>query len=132
MPTTFRTAVKIEGLKEAVRELAELSAETGPALKVIALEAAEIVARDAAVRAPRRSGMLADSIRSKATSYGGAAVTVGGSGVPYAGVIHFGWGAHGIAAQPFLYRALDERHAEVFELYDHRLKALVEKTMGAV
>ena len=37
----------------------------------------------------------------------------GRAAVPYAGVIHFGWAAHSIAPQPFLYDAADSRADEV-------------------
>ena len=40
-------------------------------------------------------------------------VRAGRAAVPYAGVIHFGWAAHSIAPQPFLYDAADARADEV-------------------
>jgi hypothetical protein len=89
-------------------------------------EAAELVARDARQRVPIRSGKLVGSIRTKATKTR-AEVLAGSNTIPYAGVIHFGWPAHGIAPQPFLYDAADDRTDDVVNLYNERIEAMVRK-----
>ena len=47
----------------------------------------------------------------------GGKVRAGMKAVPYAGPIHFGWGRRNITPQPFLYQAIDRRHAEVLDTY---------------
>src|SRR5262245_34709214 len=69
------------------------------------LENARLVAQRAQTRAPARTGTLRGSIRAKAT---GAGVAVAYSELVYAPVIHYGWAAHGIRANPFLTSAAED------------------------
>ena len=66
---------------------------------------ARLIAQRAQARAPKRSGTLARSIYAKDMSLGRAVVT---SDLVYAPVIHFGWAAHHIAAQPYLTTAVTD------------------------
>ena len=97
-------------------------------LKATHKDAAEIVARRAAVISPQREGLLRDSVDSKATTSRGY-VRAGGArtGVVYAGVIHFGHPRRNIRPQPFLYDALDQRRDEVLDEYKDRLDALIRQ-----
>lgn len=88
--------------------------------------AAEVVATDARSRAPFRTGALIKSIRSKATKTYGR-VMAGSDLVPYAGPIHFGWPAHGISPNPFLYDAADDKTSEVVSKYNSAVEAIVRK-----
>jgi len=68
-------------------------------------DSARMVQQRAAARAPKRSGTLARSLVAKDLGNGTAVVQ---SDLIYAPVIHYGWAAHNIAAQPFLTTALDD------------------------
>lgn len=88
--------------------------------------AAAVVAKEAINRAPILSGDLAGSIRAKGTRTTGR-VLAGSNAIPYAGVIHFGWPAHGISPNPFLYEAADDRTDEVIDVYNARIEDIVKK-----
>jgi len=64
---------------------------------------ARLVEQRARARAPKVSGTLRGSIRARDLGNGAAAVA---SDLVYAPVIHYGWPAHNIHAQPFLTTAL--------------------------
>lgn len=121
-------SVKIVGLNKTIRGFKEIDAALPLEVKKLQLEAAELVATEARRRAPKQSGKLAGSIRAGATLRSGV-VRVGSAGIPYAGPIHFGWAAHGISPNPFLYEALDARRAEVFARFDVGMRALVERAI---
>jgi len=116
--------VKVEGARELRRALKNV--ETGTAdLKSVHADAAKIVEQRASELVPRRSGRLDSSLRSTGQARQGV-VRAGQASVPYAGVIHFGWPAHNIAPQPFLYDALDQRTTEVVDLYQERVDRLIK------
>jgi hypothetical protein len=87
---------------------------------------AKIVERRASQLVPRVSGTLAGTLRSSGQAAGGV-VRAGRASVPYAGVQHFGWAAHNIRPQPFLYDALDSRRQEVLDVYDKQVRSLIDK-----
>lgn len=126
--SSTKAGIKIEGLNALARQLKELSAEAVVELKALNLAAAEDIAQAARDRTPVDTGMLQDSIKAHATARRGT-VTVGGTGIPYAAVIHFGWPAHNISPAPFLYEALDTRREAVFATYDSAVNALVDRTI---
>ena len=104
--------IEVEGDREVRRALKRLGDSAKAGLRATHAESAEIVADAARGIVPRRSGALAASIRSSG-QIGAGVVRAGRAAVPYAGVIHFGWAAHSIAPQPFLYDAADARADEV-------------------
>jgi HK97 gp10 family phage protein len=118
-------AVKIEGLREVNKALRDLSDDLKNSMKETHLAAAKTIVPEAMRLAPVRSGALARSLRATATRTGGR-VRAGGSTVPYAGPIHFGWPARRIKPQPFVYEALDPRRDEVIDVYVKRLNELIE------
>ena len=118
-----RPEIKVEGAKELRRALKNVEGGTAD-LKKVHADAATVVELQAATLVPRRSGTLAGSIRSTGQARAGV-VRAGKASVPYAGVIHFGWPAHNIEPQPFLYDALDQRATEVVDLYRKRVDALI-------
>lgn len=117
--------VRVDGARELRRELRALDDGISD-LKAVHAESARVVEQRAVQIVPRRSGVLAGSIRSTGQAAGGV-VRSGRASVPYAGVIHFGWPAHNIGPQPFLYDALDERRDEVIGLYEQRVNDLIKK-----
>lgn len=121
--------IEVEGLKELRKQL-KAAGESYADLKDAGLEAATVVSDAAKGIVPQRTGALAGSIR-PAGQAKGAVVRAGKGGVPYAGVIHFGWPAHNIEPQPFLYEAADSRLSEVEDIYLKRVQQIADTVKGA-
>jgi phage gpG-like protein len=81
-------------------------------------------------RAPRRTGRLAGSTRPIADRTT-ATVTAGGPGIPYAGVIHWGWPGHNIAPQPWLAETLQASQPAAVAAIDTRITHIVSTIHGA-
>lgn len=117
-------AIRVEGLTELRRAIRAAEDDVGrDELKATHLDAARIVADESERLVPRRSGLLASSIRA-AGQQAKAVVRAGYKRIPYVGPIHFGWPGHNIAPQPFIYDALDRRADEVVEAYQRRVDKL--------
>jgi hypothetical protein len=123
-----KPSIKVEGLRELKREMNQIGdAELKRELRSTNKAAAAIVANQARVEVPKRSGRLAASIRAiGALEY---AVVRGGtpSRVPYAGPIHFGWPKRNIRPQPFIYEAMDVRIEDVRKAYEKAMDKLTRK-----
>ena len=120
-----KPAVQVTGAKELRKALKNMGDDLSD-LTALHRELAEMVASAARSRTPVRSGRLMQSVRGKGSKTR-ASVTAGGRGVVYAGPIHFGWPAHNIEPQPFLYDALDARKRAVVDRYESRIGDLVKK-----
>lgn len=92
--------VRVEGARE-LRAALRRAGQRLDDLKAANARVAAFVASAAALRAPRRSGRLAGNVRGNRAA-GRAVVMAGGVAVPYAGPVHWGWGARGIDPQPFV------------------------------
>lgn len=106
------TGMRITGLKETLRAL-ERTGTQSEDLKAVMREIAQMIVSAARLRVPVKSGQLATSIRpgsakTKAMVYAGNGRR-GKNGVPYAGIIHYGWPARSISARPFLDDAREMR-----------------------
>lgn len=121
-----KPAIKVEGLNKLTRQMKQLGDDVTSAVKELNGELAADVADTARRKVPRRSGALAGSIRSSGQARTGV-VRAGSRGVPYAGVIHFGWAARNIRPTPFLYDALDERRQDVINRWSNELDRIVGK-----
>lgn len=127
--------VEIVGLKRTVRQLKKLESTIPNEVKALNKAAAVLVAATARERAPvgggrdPHPGRLRDSIRPGATQYM-SSVRAGGTTVPYAAPIHWGWGVRHIQPQPFMYEALDARRSEVVETYRKGVAKLVNVTVS--
>lgn len=117
--------VQIEGARE-LRKALKRTDDRLDDLKDLHKRAAEPVADEARELVPVAEGDLRDSIRQDRRA-AGAAVLAGRRAVPYAGVIHFGWPAHGIEPDPFLYDAADHRAADVRAAYAAGVDDLLRK-----
>lgn len=117
--------IRFEGSREFRRALRNLGDDLED-LKTAHSEGAEIVADRATQIVPMVTGELRDTIRSAGTKTRGL-VRAGFARTPYAGPIHFGWPAHGITPQPFLYEAMDDRRDEVLDVYHDRVTALARR-----
>lgn len=122
-----QSRIQVTGLKELTREIRKAGDKTLlEDLKDANRQSAKLVESAARPRVPVRSGKLVASLRSSGTLRAGV-IRLGKANVPYAGPIHFGWPAHGIHPQPFLYEALESKAHEVEALYKDRIERLAER-----
>lgn len=117
-----RSGVTVEGAAETRRAFRR-AADRADRIDREDEDAARVVERDAVRRVPVDSGALRATIR-VVEVMDAAAVIAGSDVVPYAGVIHHGWPARGIAAQPYLD---DRRRDEVAEFYEDEVRDLVRQ-----
>lgn len=115
--------IRVTGLSQTLRQLSAAGASADD-LKDLMVSIGEIVVR--AATPPEDSGTLASTLR---TGRGKtkAVVRAGGARAPYAGVIHYGWPAHGIEAQPFLTDALADNRSKIFDRLDDGIGDLLKE-----
>lgn len=119
------TQVRVQGLAQLRRQLREFQGDAED-LKAANAAVSSLVARAAAIKAPRRSGRLAASGRGN-KAVGKAVVLFGGARVPYAGPIHWGWPARGIEGNPFVVDAAQGSQQQWLPLYEADLQRAVDK-----
>lgn len=115
--------LRVSGLRTAVRNLERAGADTQDMRQLI-FQVGMIVVRHAS--APVRSGKLDGTIRA-GRGKTKAVVRAGGARAPYAGVIHYGWPARGIQAQPFLVDALQAQRNNVLQALDTGIEEILRK-----
>lgn len=115
--------VEVEGVKRLTATLNAAAVALGDMTSPSRASGGLILTR-ARGAAPRRSGALAGSLTAT-PSRAGVAV---GSGLIYAGPIHWGWAGHGIAPNPFLSRAADSAEPATVAAFH----AYVETTIKGV
>lgn len=118
-----RSRIEVQGVKVIQKRLRQMDDGTVAELKRVYFYSADLVAKNALPRIPRRTGRLASTLRVTATKRGGYVRMGGKRTAPYAGPIHFGWPNRPnlakdwyggpIRPNPFLYAALDARRDEV-------------------
>lgn len=86
----------------------------------------QLVANRATALVPVRSGKLASSIKTNRAK-NKVTISAGRASVPYAGVIEYGWGKHGIKARPYLNKAVNEKKGEIKEKYEENIKNIIKK-----
>lgn len=122
-------AVQVQGARQLRATLAKAGADLGDFAEIHQTVARYVGSR-AAAYAPKRSGRLAATMRpSKAKT--SATVRFGGASVPYAGVIHWGWAGHNIAANPFASKAAEETQPTWLAWYSQRINQVVAAVKGA-
>lgn len=119
------TGVRIEGLRELVRDLERLGVEVDD-LKDVMASISRLGAQEIQVRAPRVSGALAGTVRGNRAK-GKAVVTVGNARVPYAGVIAWGWPARNIKPDGFVPEGVDSITRQVPEIFEDGIDKLIQK-----
>lgn len=81
-------------------------------------------------RAPRsdteHAGRLAATVRARRRRRT-AAVVQAGAGIKYAGPIHFGWPAHHIEPQPFLWETGSLMESKIVENYEKALQKMLDE-----
>lgn len=122
------TGIKVEGLARLARTMKRAGQDVTE-LKDAHTRAADTVAARARELAPRRSGNLANSIRS-AKQAGRARVMAGNAKVPYAAPIHWGWPSRRIGAQPFLSLAAQDTESQWMRQYVTDVQAALDKVKG--
>lgn len=90
-------------------------------------QAATIVIRRAEQKAPRRTGALKRSL----TPARAATRATVRSNLVYAGVIHFGWPARNIPANPFVFQAAQATEREWAPLYTKGMQDLCDQVAGS-
>lgn len=120
--------IRVEGAKELRATLKRAGDDLGD-LKAAHSEAAQLVTGVSRARAPKRSGTLAGSVRGSGAATT-ATIRAGGSRVPYAGPIHYGWPAHNIAPQPFISEAAQATEPAWVHLYDQAVEKILDRVKG--
>ena len=118
------TSVEVVGA-QAMQSSLHAAAKKVQDLTPVNREVASTVA--SAVKAPRRSGRLAGSIRPEATATEARVV----SDVSYAGVIENGWPKHNIRAQNFVKEAFANTQATTEAMYEKALQGVADDVKGA-
>lgn len=130
--------VQVEGLRELNRALKQLGPEHQRELKDAGMDAANVVVRAATGLAYAHGGVAAKtapSLRAHGWT-GGAGVSMGGSGYPFAGGAEFGsirykqfqpWRGNGSDAGYFLYPAIRNESDAITEAYDAGLGRAIER-----
>lgn len=98
-------------------------------MKAANAQVSTTVAQWASLSAPRRTGALGASVRGTRRQ-SGARVLGGGAAVPYAGVIHWGWPARHIAAQPFISEAAQSTEPVWLAIYELALRGFIAEIQG--
>lgn len=118
----------VTGLRELRQALRDAEPAERRAITKALKAGAEAVVAAGKREAPRRTGRLANSIRAGASQTRSYIQAGTASRLPYAGPIHFGWRRHGIEANPFLYRAIDQQRDAIVNEFG---KAL-DEALGAL
>lgn len=121
--------VEVIGAKE-LRKTMKAAGDNLADLKDVNQAVGNMVVNVARGMAPSRTGALAGSIRA-ARAAGGVTVRAGSGSIPYAGPIHWGWPARGIAANPFVMNAAMTTETEWVALYEAELEKIISKIEGA-
>lgn len=115
--------VRITGLRDTMKAMARAGAASED-MKEVMHSLGMIVVH--AARPPKRSGALAGTIRASKTKTK-AVVRAGFRSVPYAGVIHYGWPARNIRANPFLDEARAEQLPRILRELEQGLIDILKK-----
>lgn len=132
----MKPRIEVEGERELRRALRGVEGSTED-LKAAHKAAAEVVAVQARIEVPVRSGRLKNTIRALGSKTIGQVAAGQGRAVRYAGPVHFGWpsrpnpakGWRGgpIRPQPFLYDAADKRQRAVVDEYDRHIARILRE-----
>lgn len=117
--------IRAHGLKETTRSLERYGVEVQD-LKAGMNKAGNVVVDEAKTIVPVLSGKLMGTIRAgKAKNK--VTVRAGGARTPYAGVIHWGWPAHGIEATHYLTDAAERKESQVVDVIREELVKLISQ-----
>ncbi|MFJ2544394.1 hypothetical protein [Microbacterium sp. NPDC087589] len=114
--------IRVEGLRKTIRALDQAGVDVQDMRDLMHSIGMLVVT---AATPPRASGALAGTLRA-GRGKTKAVVRAGGARAPYAGVIHYGWPARGIAARPFLTDALSRKRSDVFRALDQGVSQILK------
>lgn len=116
--------VQVTGIRELRDALGTAALELAD-MRPVNRQAANIVRGAARPAAPRRTGRLASSHRTKITKTQ-AIITAGSTSVPYAGPIHWGWDRRHIKANPWLSTVAQNTEPEWQAVYQDALQTILD------
>ena len=114
--------VRVMGARELRRALKK-AGENMSELRTAHKNAGLTVANAARGRAPRRTGRLDASVKSKPTTTKARV----GSNLVYAAPIHWGWPDRNISPNPWLWSAAKETEATWIADYEREIQAIIRK-----
>ncbi len=115
--------LRVEGFGKTLRSMSKAGADASD-MKDLMHTLGQVVI--SAAQPPRKDGTLAGTLRA-GRGKTKAVVRAGGARAPYAGVIHYGWPAHNIEANPFLIDALRATRPQILAGLDKGLGELLRK-----
>ena len=113
--------IQIKGLGRTMRKLSKAGADAED-MKTLMHSIGMLVVNAAAP--PVKTGRLAATLRA-GRGKTKAVVRAGGARAPYAGVVHYGWPARNIKAQPFFVTALQSKRGEAFKMLDQGINDIL-------
>lgn len=99
-------------------------------LKAVHRQAAQLSANRAAQKAPEVTGRLRATIRAAGTKTAGIVRVGNNTRVPYAPVVHWGWKARGIPANPFASQGAQEAQPVWLPLYTRHIDSTLSQIKG--
>lgn len=117
--------LRVEGLAKTLRAMEQAGA-AAENMRDLMQAIGMIVVHAARPNTPVLTGRLSTTAR-PGRGKTKAVVRAGGARIPYAGVIHYGWPARNIAAQPFLSDALSRNRSKVLDALDEGIGDLLRK-----
>lgn len=121
--------VKVEGARKLRKTLKD-AGDNLEDLKAAHARAASIAMEASAALAPRRTGALANSLRSSGTKTAGI-VRAGGKRIPYGNPIHWGWFKRNIKPQPFISHGAQDSEGRWLPVYEAAVETALQKVEGA-
>jgi len=123
--------IEVKGLKQIQREVRSVDRDLAKEMRAAGKSAAQIIADQGEIEAPKRTGRLAASVKSVAQTNSAAVKAGTAARVPYAEPVHFGWPARGIKANPFLYRAIAKTSDRAAAEYEKKIGELAGRIRTA-
>src|SRR5688572_27702103 len=115
-------AIELEGVNDVLRSLERFEHQAND-LGATFQRTGDFVIDEAKQLTPIRSGALRASITGKRIAKG--FVITAGAGLEYAGVVHYGWPAHGMESQPFLTSAVVQQERAIEQQFIADIEALI-------
>ena len=116
-------SVRVAGMNRTLRALSKAGADAQN-MRQLMHEIGMIAVRAAKPKTPVLSGALRRNIRA-GKGKTKAVVRAGGARVPYAPVVHYGWPARNIPAQPYLVQAAVQQQGAMIRRFEDGIDELL-------